>query len=141
MSSYRGDLSPSDRADIESFTEAPCKWCGGSGWMPATPSAGPQPCGCEEAAEVEAEETEWRPLATVPRDGSWVRLKGPWTKPEGEIVRWAPTGVAVAPHAATDAALVQMSGSQPRGMWLTREGWLAAFVWTHWAPVEAEVNK
>lgn len=56
MSSYAGpfrELSPSDQADIASFSEPkPCRFCRGTGWVPSTYSSGPQPCGCEEAAEL-----------------------------------------------------------------------------------------
>lgn len=48
MSSYRGDLSPSDRADIDSFRTTGCRQCRGSGWRPATYSSGPIPCGCDQ---------------------------------------------------------------------------------------------
>ncbi len=56
MSSYRGDLSPSDRADLDSFRDAPCRYCHGSGWLPATYSSGPSPCGCDEPEEDETDD-------------------------------------------------------------------------------------
>jgi hypothetical protein len=56
MSSYRGDLSPSDREDLESFRPTTCRYCHGSGWRPATYSSGPSPCGCDEPPEDEDEQ-------------------------------------------------------------------------------------
>lgn len=55
--------------------------------------------------------TDWQPYATAPRDGSWLRLKGRFTRPEGERVRWAPSG-----------------------FWINAEGHIAAFEFTHWRP-------
>lgn len=51
MSSYRGDLSPTEKADLESFTVPTCRICNGLGFLPANHDRGPVPCGCEDDDE------------------------------------------------------------------------------------------
>lgn len=54
MSSYRGDLSPSDRADIESWRDHSCRFCRGTGFVSIRGAGNPmsvEPCGCDEPDE------------------------------------------------------------------------------------------
>lgn len=59
MSSYRGDLSPSDREDIESFRDQSCRLCRGSGFVPIRGAGNymaVEPCGCGEETDMPDDE-------------------------------------------------------------------------------------
>lgn len=81
------------------------------------------------------EQPAWSPYVfrEVPRNRP-VMLKGPYTPPDGVRVRWTQTARGFAPHAATGGALRQITANQEPGFWVTDEGYLAAFEWTHWRP-------
>ncbi len=51
MSSYRGDLSPSELEDLASFKDTTCRYCHGLGWIPPKYNSGPVPCGCDEGED------------------------------------------------------------------------------------------
>lgn len=55
MSSYRGDLSPSELDDMESWEPQGCKRCGGKGYISRFRQTGnpmaADPCGCDEPEE------------------------------------------------------------------------------------------
>jgi hypothetical protein len=58
MSSYSGDLSPSDRADLAEFEDARrgCRHCGGLGYIPKRGEAmAADPCGCADEVEEDDE--------------------------------------------------------------------------------------
>jgi len=54
MSDYRGDLSPSDLADLASFEPDECKQCHGTGYVQhrGEPYAA-DPCGCRDPQDDE----------------------------------------------------------------------------------------
>ena len=58
MSSYRGDLSPSDREDIASFQDQSCRLCRGTGVVPIRGAGNymaVEPCGCDDPEGDELE--------------------------------------------------------------------------------------
>lgn len=113
MSSYRGDLSPSDREDIESFKDRRCPRCHGTGWTPARYASGPEPCGCDRVPLTPADPVLARLMKRVvidPASGCW-NWQGSIT-PNG----YGKIGVGGAIRSTHRAAYELAKGLVPKGL-------------------------